>query len=480
MNRRHASCLVALATMLLAGAPFDARACSAVAGYLAPSNLDLVKLADAVVLARAEVAVGECTTRFRVVERVKGDGPETLDLGGCSRGADAAILPDDHEASFRGARGSDGSCVRMSYEVGTEYLLLLERRDDAWGVLNFPFSRVNEPVSGRASPWYRAVVAYARIASIHDAEQADGELQVLQARAAGSGEGASPLLAADIADHFRRPSRLASYADLRAKYDTAREDDERDEILWTWARNADPLAKPLFDELLASGRTDGPVATYFEAARDVASLPRFADAFMAADPSNYWARMSPLGAVLALARDEHMATVLRLYAAASEQEADSIERWLALHPDASAQPMLRSRIADRTSGRTATFALAATGDEATAQWATATAGGKQDDDSWVALYALAYSPLPSADAMVGELIVANDARLVQVVQGYAGAANPHARARLAEMVALPARSDELTYWLWRTITEMRDAQRLPGAPELLLRLPADAETYGDR
>jgi hypothetical protein len=464
----------------------DSSACSVVTGYLPPSNYELVTTTDRIVLAQATGYAPTCRTAFDVVESIKGDDDATpLVLEGCSQREEgearmAETLPPLIETSFQYARNNGGSCVAGTFEQGATYLLFLARHEGRWVLRGVPFTRVAEQVSGSDSPWVRAVQQYAQIDALDDY---DAEQRALRALAGSSANPAiSPPLAADLADHFARISNQKSYADLLALYEGAEDEDRRTEVLWAWANRGDPEAKPLFDALLAEGRADGPVAGYFEKIDDKGSIEQLAEAFYAARDveKNWYARFAPLHALLGLADDRHVALVLRVYADAREgDESTTIEEWLALHPSRDAQPALRERTAHGfVKARSATFALAASGDADVAQWAAESAS-VEGEDRWVALYALASSPLASADAAIGDLIDQHDERLVTLVQGYGNSVSPFRSARLREIVALPGKSKDLDRWLWRTITEMKEAGRLEQADELLAALPAEARFFYD-
>jgi hypothetical protein len=482
MNKNTRLGLLASLSLAIAVLPAVARACKPVVGFLRPSNYELVKAAERIVLARVIGFEPTCRTTFDVLAPLKGELPAAeLSLEGCSMGAETAVPPDD-AASFARARRSDGACIPVTYEQHQSYVLFLGQEDGAWVVAGPAFTRVNEPVGGSTAPWLRAVERYVDIAGLPDPAAENTALRALQASGARSDDPALRLLSADVTEHFATVSDYKSYAELRQFHDRATDDAQRDRVLWAWANRGDLEARPLFDELLAAGQSHGAVAAYFEKLGDKSTLGRFADAFLAAGNTDkdWWARSAPLGALLALADGSDIDLVLQVYAKATEQhEATMVAEWMALHPDPRLRDALRERIAGNyAQDSAATFALAASGDEAVARWAIDHAG-QGGEQQWIALYALARSPLAASDAAIGTLIAQPDDRLLYIVQGYASALHPHAGERLAELVALPHRTRELDYWLWRTLGEMKQAGRLERADELLAALPGDAADFDE-
>lgn len=467
---------------LLSASPFAGFACSTTVDYLRPSNYELVKAADAILLAMAVSQGRTCSTRFDVMDSLMGSFTgDTLILEGCSGEPDYVVEPVD-ETDFRVARGTQhGPCIRGTYEPGQAYLLLLQRRHDVWNVAPYAFSRVNEPVSGQDSPWVQAVARYIEVAELADYKAEQGALHALQAVAkSGTSPGVPIAIAADIQDHFQTVSDFKSHADLLAVYEASDDEMQRNSVLIAWANRGEAEARPIFEALLTSGRTDYPVASYFGNLQEVGTVDRFAEAFLRADKdgSDWWARQSPLGGLLRIADQRHVDTMLRVYADAhGRSERDAIERWFARHPTPVAADALRERVARRYREHpSASFALAASGDEDIVRWAIEYASTSAED-LWIALYVIASSPLPEADTFARGLIASPDERLIALVQGYQRPGNPHRGARLEQILDIPGRPRELDAWLQRTLMDLSDEGSLEGVDELLRRLPANAHCF---
>lgn len=189
-----------------------------------PSNYELVKAADAIVLARVRQvgrvppaqefgsALMDYRVEFDIQSVLKGDiEPRTLTYFGVE---DRAARKREDDFSKPTRLGADPitppyPCgVPYTYRAGAQYLLFLARYKDrqVWTFPKIPLGRLNEEVDGEDSPWVQAVTHYIRIASLGN-EQAEAQaLRDLQARARQDND---PLhypraLVADVERHFAR------------------------------------------------------------------------------------------------------------------------------------------------------------------------------------------------------------------------------------------------------------------------------------
>jgi len=77
------------------------------------------------------------------------------------------------------------------------------------------------------------------------------------------------------------------------------------------------------------------------------------------------------------------------------------------------------------------------------------------DHRWVALYAIARSPLPEADTLAGAILQRGGPDLVVLIQGYGEARHPRAERRLAELGRRTDLSAEAKQWLDRALDERK-------------------------
>ena len=232
-----------------------ARACSVVETYIRPSNFELVQIADAIVVARAEHEVrddsGEGSVSFQVETSVKGEAPARVILPFASIGK--PVPRDLSDLSGSNPEGHMGPCNRTTFARGARYLLFLERGEDGgWQQLSFPFSRVNEDFAGEDNAWMRAVRRYLRLQQSRPSmEQLAALTQMAETGLDDEDRPLADAERADIADHLRSISPwkpTAHLLDLYARLErgdavTPRPDEANGE-----AGNLDEVASLLLGE----------------------------------------------------------------------------------------------------------------------------------------------------------------------------------------------------------------------------------------
>lgn len=156
-----------------------AAACSVVSGYRVPSNFELVKKADLIVLARVasgpamEALTAEVWDKplvtIETVRVLKGELPEEpLALMGYVSVEGQAAMP--HPTPLHVAHPSTmaGACSRQIYPVGALLVAIFQRTEQGWRQERSPFARSVEDVEGENGTWVRAVASYAEIAALPD------------------------------------------------------------------------------------------------------------------------------------------------------------------------------------------------------------------------------------------------------------------------------------------------------------------------
>lgn len=151
---------IAVAGFALLGATFCSRTSFACELTSAVSPAAMVRAADAIVrtlaLGYAMPPTGpnsDPPLRFRVLEVIRGtEVPPELDLPGYPVDRD-----DFNEGSVPYAvvrrTGHMGSCYSRFYRPGTEFLLMLKKRDAAYTVEWYPMGPVNEQLRSPDDPW---------------------------------------------------------------------------------------------------------------------------------------------------------------------------------------------------------------------------------------------------------------------------------------------------------------------------------------
>ena len=196
------------------------RPCSTVRGYRVPSDYDLVRSHDLIVLARSEhFDAGRFV--FRVLDVIRGTYPNRLfDLEGSD---DFEGRTAEHDLVSVRPGALSGSCTATDYRVGYTYVLFCRRIDTGLVVRGPPFSRINEEVDGMLSPWTQSIRRYAEIASLDDVEAEHLALQDLLETVSKEADPirCPPVMAPGLEEYFRFPSRYMPWTVLETMYGSA-------------------------------------------------------------------------------------------------------------------------------------------------------------------------------------------------------------------------------------------------------------------
>jgi hypothetical protein len=454
--RRNAFSLVSLLLVVSGVLVADrARACSVVREYLPPTNFELVATTDVIVLADVlGAAAGSEGVEHRVVRVLKGTGVAPGDVVRTSGVVVSRVEAGERDDFSRARPGAyRGGCIAHDYAPSRRYLLFLSRQDGRLDVRGTPFTRVNEEVRGEDDPWWVAVVEYVRIAKLGDRGAQREALEALRARGGG--------LAADVADHFARPTPGKPFEELRPMYEAAADAHLRSLALIAIGTGGDPAARVFMRARLGEiGRGETPVpldvsvlavSKYLEAVDDPEAMREAAALYVELGTGRKETRWALMGLLLRRAGPELGDAMLKALASADDEEAGRLGAWFARHPSPAAVAALSQRHRDRWEMWELTLARAGAGDEAVVAWAVERLAKERDEHRWIAVYVLARSPSPEADRAAGRIIAAGGPDRESLIQGYAEAAHALAAPALA---ALGARSD-LTAgerkWLERTL-----------------------------
>lgn len=441
-------------------------ACSLADGYLRPSNYDLVKETDVILLAEAISfdKAAEANERhsfpkltFKILEVIKGTFTQDFLV---HFGVDTYLGKSD-EDDFSAVRpGADtGACNAYDYQIGKKFLLFVKRNKAAWDITGAAFSRINEEVGSSDSPWVIAVRHYARIGSLGNYEAEKAELRRVQ-ESAKRGKEASKYpagLIRDIDCFFKSPYPTRSYEDLIILYSNPSKE-ERKNVLWAFAKGKHPEAKPFIQDLLQSGRWEeyiDPVSEYVKQTKDRTLFEAMASMYLKIkDKSKRWPIM---WALIEVANEKDSQVMLSALKSADEEEAGGLAVWFVQHPLEEATEIIKKLVDGKYEERwKLAFSLAELGDYRVFEWAKGVINGS-GENKWMGYYIIARSPLAEADKLARVIIQENNAEnLSSLIQGYANSNNPDRLERLRDVINLKNKDSLVDYWLRITLEEMAE------------------------
>ena len=446
-----------LAFLFLAS-PLCAVACSVVMGYVRPTNYELVKEADAIVLANAisferkgEIRRGKSygIFKFKVLDRFKGDFKDEF----ISVEGDNDLRPWGDPSDFSFTKGDHGPCNPTDYELKGNYVLFLGNWKGVWSVSGAPFTRVNVLVEGTNAPWTKAVRQYARISKLNDYENEKAALRELRSRAQANDADCPKALIQDIDAHFSKPTPAKSFSDLQALYEQTKDTETREYVLWACARGEKLEAKEFFQNLLRSGEWSQfphPVCSYVARVK----LSGFSDAFAATLSTNRveHERRMLLIALSGSAEASEQPLMQKVLESINEEETVILGDWFVKHPSQEAiKQFTKLASKDYFENHELTLALAGMGDTNVLNWAKEFVK-RPAENGWLGYYVFARSPLPAADVLARQTIQRGDSDgLVSLVQGYQDSKRTDRLDRIKDTIALKTKSRKLIYWLRRTL-----------------------------
>lgn len=427
-------------------------------GYVRPTNYELVKESDAIVLANAtsfekkdKLPRGKSfgAFKFRVLENIKGEcKDEFISLEGDD---DIHSWGDPNDFAF--AQGDYGPCNATDYKLKANYVLFLRDWKGKWIIGGAPFTRVNVLVEGTNAPWTEAVRLYAQVARLNDYEKEKAALRELRSRALANDPQVPGPLAVDIDRHFSEPTPAKSFSDLRALYEKSADPDTRGYVLWACARGEKQEARDFFGSLLRTGEWTNFISPVCSYVADV-KVRGFHDIFASALNANQneHERRMLLFALTGSAEDSEQLLMQKIMKSLSGEELVIVAKWFVDHPSAPAINFI-SKVASENYEEQVqlTLALAGMGDTNVLNWAQKFVVRPSEKD-WVGYYVFAQSPLPAADVLAREVIKGkNSETLVWLVQGYQDSKRADRLERIQDVMAIKIKSRKLIYWLRRTL-----------------------------
>jgi hypothetical protein len=212
--------------------PAPALACSVATGYRIPTNFELVREADVIVLAtvvdgpatfEGGAAGPEASVRLQPLRVLKGSvGGEALNVMGTigwNRKEVAPIITPLSEAHFS---VGIGGCVRMFYSKRDVVVAMFRRTERGLQQLGNPWAREIENVTGPDDIWVHAVERYVAVQA-GDARSLDERVRAMKAGLVAERTIESQAVAADIGAYLAReaPLRTLKWASMNGPLDAA-------------------------------------------------------------------------------------------------------------------------------------------------------------------------------------------------------------------------------------------------------------------
>ena len=469
--------LVAVVALVVA-TERPADACSPTHTYMPPTNYELVATTPRIVIAKAVGATipkngdeDDHMIELDVTSVIKGPGKigERIRVRGSTMRYMGASSKTDFSKARKGAYA--GSCTAWDYKLDRHYLLFLKDWNGQWNTRGEPFTRVNEEVDAKDDPWTLAVTTYAKIAALPKPEDRKKAFDALVAAGAKPKASATDkAIASDIAHHLVSPSPYKSYAELDALYRAA-DPDDRGRIVMAIGGSGDQAAKGFMKELVNSLRTGTPIVEqhmallaigeYYLKVSDPPTLSLIAELYVSLGTKAKQLRWDVMWLLIKRADASHQGVMERALAGADDEEAGRLVEFFVKSPSEAAKKEIKKRVGGNYGDKwEMAIGLAGLGDKDIITWSGTQVAAKppadKDERRWVAMYAIAISPLPEADVLAGKVIAKGGKDLESMIQGYGKARHPRADARLAELAKNSKLPAETRKWLDRTIAERKD------------------------
>jgi len=222
-----------------------ADACSWDPSFLPASNYDLVRQADAIVLARAvDTGSGDIAmVPFKIlkgqvdVHAVKVEGVISKEL-----------LKETEDFSS----GHHSVCESDEYQLESTYVVLLSKKKRGWVAEDSLFGRPVEFVNSEDSNWVRAVKEYISIAAMDNPVREKAELKKrLVAAQSNKSDHYEKILVKDIQTHFDTPYPSKTFPELLAIYNKVKSKEwEKFNVFFAMAEGNSSAAEKFFIRLV--------------------------------------------------------------------------------------------------------------------------------------------------------------------------------------------------------------------------------------
>ncbi len=431
--------------------------------FIKPSNYELVKKVEAIVIAKAvnfeKVEVKDERGNssipyvdFEVLSVLKGEFKEKVLRSKGNLRFRGRTKEDDFSEKRRG-----GNCIALDFRIGYKYLLFLNNNKVKWVVAWKPFSRVSEEVDGIESPWVRAVQTYIKIATLNDYEAERKEFKKL-IKSPRDKKGIIPGLKEDVIRHLDTPSYDKSVEDNMHIFKTTTHEWKKATALKTFIENKEERAKPLIDNLFANSEWE----KYWEEVLRYLCATKNKDYFgiitarYLNDKEPFRYRYFASYVIACLAEEEDEDVMHKIIGVSKDEVSTHFSSWLISYPTEVNKKLIKEKIKDISDGLLKfqlRMILARGGDGEVIEWAKKYIEAGYYD--YKEFYIIAHSPHPKADNIAKKLITNKDIeKLILLSQGYTKSSNPNRWDRLRDIINLTLKNEKLQTQMKRTLEQM--------------------------
>lgn len=450
-----------------------ASACSIRGIFISPSNYELVGSTEVIILAKAEKkSKKENYLDFKVLRVLKGNiFAKNITIQGSTNYAGKSTNGDFSKVRPGAMRGA---CNAYDYKLGASFLLFLNRFEDKWRVSGPAFTRINEEISNKQSPWLKAVNKYIEISSLNNYQK---EKEFLKRTL--NDESLNILgLKDDLESHFSTLSSFKSFDDLISVYNKSDDKNIRRLVLHSLNKGHSKKSKPIFEKLLEDDNWvdySETITKYLRKEKSSEYTPLLVRTFIndvqinnkehsEETPEEYQIRrlkenriFDILFSLTELAQDKHKGLMEDVLEVASEEQIAIISKWFGNHPTQKAILILRKiHGGNYTDNTDLTLSLASMGDIETLNWAKKNIN-KDIEYNWLVRYVIARSPLKEAENLAQKVITnKNLENINSLLEGYAESKNDNAVSNIIKVLQKYPNNKKLNTRAIYTLTSLEN------------------------
>ena len=453
----------------------DSSPCSVVGGYIPPTNFELVKTSDAILLCQAkknyaferEKGDKESFIEFSIKEILKDiksvfNNKKNISLEGYTNEYYGKGKKYDFSKARPGAY--TGGCIAHDYALEKYYLLFFYSNKKIYHIRSTTFCRVNEEVDEKNDPWVYAVMEYIRISKIDGLNKQHQEMKKIIKR--GKSKGANKIeqeLSRDLQYHLKTATPYKSFKELKIMYNKAIGSRKKD-IIQVIGNSNDKEALSFMKKQIKripkkcptvkrrykrDYRIINVVSAYFKDIYDNDTIVSLSHIFLKTRPCNDDVRWQIIDLLLKQAKAKHKKLLLQIMAKATDKEFETLSKWFIKHPSAKVTARLKTLLKnDYYEKYDIALILSAMGDESVLEWAIKEIKlERENEDLWVPFYIIGRSPLKKACYEGKKIIKKQDNNLESFIQSFSKAHHDCINSWINQLKTIKNLDKNSKYWL---------------------------------